>query len=229
MPNIFYGQQGEDQILWSLFPKGYRGTYLDVGALDGKLFSNTYSFELAGWKGICVEAHPNYIQILKRNRPNSIVIHAAIAHKDKKSVIFNANSRGSLSSLTTEMKEHFKKFGKFFTGWKQVKVPMKTINTVLRENNFEYIDVMSMDIEGGEPAALMGFNINKYKPKILVIEALNDTKKNAINKYMKNSGYFFAKKIAQNLFFCKKAEHIPIIKRAKNNGKRIKFKHPLDK
>ena len=67
LPIKYYGQRGEDFILWSIFQKDPTpGTYLDIGALDGAHYSNTLSFELAGWKGICVEAHPFYIDICKK-------------------------------------------------------------------------------------------------------------------------------------------------------------------
>lgn len=33
---------------------------MDIGAHDGIRFSNSYAFSVLGWKGICVEAHPDY-------------------------------------------------------------------------------------------------------------------------------------------------------------------------
>ena len=47
---MFYGQHGEDKYIESLFPKGFVGTCIEVGAYDGKFLSNTYHFEELGWK-----------------------------------------------------------------------------------------------------------------------------------------------------------------------------------
>jgi len=61
--------------------------------------SVTPTLEQAGWSGICIEAHPDYISLLRRNRPNSVIVHAAVGDEDKETVSFYANSRGSFSTL----------------------------------------------------------------------------------------------------------------------------------
>ena len=73
MPNYF-SQQGEDYLLWSLFRKqDVPGFFVEVGALDGLRFGNTYSFEQAGWHGVCNEAHPDYIDLMKKIAPAAFV------------------------------------------------------------------------------------------------------------------------------------------------------------
>ncbi len=37
----FYSQFGQDRAALELFPAGYKGTYVDVGASDGLFISNT--------------------------------------------------------------------------------------------------------------------------------------------------------------------------------------------
>jgi len=89
----FFSQQGEDSIVWSVLKNVKKGFFLDIGALDGKRFSNTYTFELQGWNGICVEAHPKYYEICKNNRPKSVVIHAAVSKEDRHEAPFYVNER----------------------------------------------------------------------------------------------------------------------------------------
>jgi hypothetical protein len=50
-------------------------------------------------------------------------------------------------------------------------VPTITLNDLLERNGVTSIDFMSMDIEGGAPKALTGFDIEKYQPKLVCIEA----------------------------------------------------------
>jgi hypothetical protein len=95
----FYSQNGEDFILNELLGNKKSGFFVEVGCIDGRRFSNTLLFEQMGWQGLCVEAHADYIEILERNRPNSIIYHGAVGEKDEPNVIFYANSRGSLSTL----------------------------------------------------------------------------------------------------------------------------------
>jgi len=49
-------------------------------------------------------------------------------------------------------------------------VPTITLNDLLEQNGVTSIDFMSMDIEGGAPKALAGFDIEKYRPKLVCIE-----------------------------------------------------------
>ena len=89
----FYGQYGEDIKILPLFEKNYSGWFVEVGAMEGARFSNTYLFELMGWKGICIEPHPDYFDLLKKNRSRSITIHAAAGREDKNEVDFYTNFR----------------------------------------------------------------------------------------------------------------------------------------
>lgn len=36
------------------------GYFVEVGTFDGVHLSNSYSFELGGWNGLCVEASPRF-------------------------------------------------------------------------------------------------------------------------------------------------------------------------
>ena len=56
----YYGQYGQDSIIKQFFNlKGIdQGTFVDIGASEGKRFSNTLLLENSGWHGVCVEAHP---------------------------------------------------------------------------------------------------------------------------------------------------------------------------
>ena len=70
------------------------GTYLEMGALDGVKFANTFSLAREfGWKGVLIEADPQNFRSLVRNRPDSILINAAVC--DRKRVVHYINSGGA--------------------------------------------------------------------------------------------------------------------------------------
>ena len=54
---MFYSQCGQDRFLNDNIFKGFKnGTFVDVGAHDGRTFNNTLFFEqLHGWSGINIE------------------------------------------------------------------------------------------------------------------------------------------------------------------------------
>ena len=91
----YYGQNGEDYILWNFFKYKKKGFYIDVGAFDGLHYSNTKSFEEQGWNGICVEAHPLYYEKLTKTRENSINLHsAAIGDPNLEKIEFSIEQMG---------------------------------------------------------------------------------------------------------------------------------------
>lgn len=95
MPD-YYSQHGEDAIAWALFQDRTGPRYfVEVGALDGERFSNTYSFEKSGWRGVCIEPHRDYIDLLRRNRPGSCCVHAAVSNWNSDQVNFYANYHGA--------------------------------------------------------------------------------------------------------------------------------------
>lgn len=228
----YYSQNGEDCILWSLFPTNSApGFFIDIGALDGIHLSNTYSFEQAAWKGLCVEAHPDYIPLLTKNRPGSQVVHAAVSFEDRKSTKFYSSPRGSLSTLNTELEGHFKKnFKPYFNGWKPVNVQMRSIDSLLAEMKFSgTVDVVSIDIEGGEVNALRGFSVTKHKPRVLVLEALTDKYAKELDSILFPCNYVLARTLSNNRFYCRDREDAAIISRANKNLPRESTVHPLDK
>jgi hypothetical protein len=58
----FYSQSSEDKFIYENFFSGHmsrQGVYLEMGALDGSLYSNTKFFEIElGWTGILIEPNP---------------------------------------------------------------------------------------------------------------------------------------------------------------------------
>ena len=73
-------QDGEDlALLEYFFSEQKEGTFLEMGALDGKTFSNSYAFEALGWRGVLVEANPESCVKLFENRPRATCICSAVS------------------------------------------------------------------------------------------------------------------------------------------------------
>jgi FkbM family methyltransferase len=198
----FYSQHGEDVLLEEIFKNQKSGFFVEIGCIDGRRFSNTLSLEKKGWCGICVEAHSDYIPLLKKNRPNSKVIHAAVSETDKDEVIFYANSRGSLSTLDKNQEERFRReYRDFFTGFKEQKVVQKTLNTLFKENKVKNIDLLSVDVEGGEQNVLLGINFDQFKPRVMVIECENHQEERQLDKILLKPGYIKSVRVANNIFY----------------------------
>ena len=72
MPNIFLNE--------NYFKNKKNGTYIELGALDGVLFSNTKFFEdTLNWTGILIEPHPIKFNLLEKNRPNNYLFNNLVS------------------------------------------------------------------------------------------------------------------------------------------------------
>ena len=72
--NNFYSQSGQDQFAYNL--SGKNGTYLEIGAADPIINSNTYILEvLHNWKGVSIELDQSHMSSWKKfpERKNKII------------------------------------------------------------------------------------------------------------------------------------------------------------
>lgn len=210
MNNLYTNFHGEfienkyvDEVLRSYFPDySYKGIFLDVGAFEPILISNSYHFEMNEWNCVCFEANPNLINNLKTHRKN--VYNYAIYDKNIDSVEFNIVTTNNWTAgfSAIELDETISKVfpcdNKII---EKVNVIQRTLNSLL-ENELSYItqiDILQIDIEGGELKCLMGLDLNKYKPKIILVE--NITNKIDIYNYLVSFGYKLDKQISYNQFY----------------------------
>ena len=80
-----YSQSDEEAVILRHFAGAASGRYLDVGAYDGRTFSNTLALVERGWGGCCVEPSPKPLAALAglhRGRANTMVVAAALALRD---------------------------------------------------------------------------------------------------------------------------------------------------
>ena len=156
-----FSQFGEDYVLEAIFKDKHDGFFLDVGAHNGVTDSNTLMLEQMGWKGICIEPHSRYFRELKINRKAEC--HNVVAWDEEiDKVAFHETKPGGWSRVNG--------------GGKHATVnitypPSTTLNKILggRYNN---IDFVSIDVEGHEWHVLNGWTLNKYEPRIILVEDL---------------------------------------------------------
>ena len=126
------------------------GTVVEMGALNGIKFSNSYYFEYAlGWKSVLIEADPNNFAKLQRNRPGSVNVHGAICSGNSVEFMVGRTDAtgGVLSSMGVAHQE-------MWASGKTISVPCKKLSDVWKEHGIQHIDVFFLDVEGGELAVL---------------------------------------------------------------------------
>lgn len=211
MYSYFHGelQHGKyvDQTLREYFPDyNYKGVFLDIGAYEPINISNSYHFEMNNWDVYCFEANTLLIPELKSKRKN--VFNYAIYNENKDAVEFNVvqgpwgggSLMAGISAIDLDP-DYMNRFGSEIRGMFKINVPQKTLNTILEQEipEVKEIDVMSIDVEGGELNVLKGIDLLKYRPKIMVIE--NVFNKADIQDYLKNYNYVLDKQIDYNQYY----------------------------
>lgn len=200
-----FAQGGEDYLVNFIFENKSSGIYLDIGGHDGIRFSNSFAFSKLGWKGIIVEAHPDYYKICydKRNNEFTKIYNVACSNTDSEEITFYTNYRGSLSTLNHRLNDTYKrdykgyykdmnytnKIQNFTNG--PIKIKSRKIDTIIEEN-FDFfetkeIDLISIDVDGSEELTLGGFDILKYRPRVLIVEV--SVVRHIVEKYMSDKGY----------------------------------------
>ena len=83
----------------------------------------------------------------------------------------------------------------------QIDVPMRTLNSIIETEipHVTSIDIMSIDVEGGELNVLKGLDLERYKPKIMVVENVFNSPN--INEYLTKYNYVLDKQIDYNQYY----------------------------
>lgn len=210
MYNLFHGeiQKGKyvDEVLRQYFPDyNYKGIFFDIGAYEPINISNSYHFEMNGWDVYCFEANTLLIDQLKSKRKN--VYNYAIYNENKEEVTFNVvkgswggSEMAGISAIELD-KDYLTRFSNGIKYIQQIKVQQKTLDCVLETEiqNVNEIDILSIDVEGGELNVLKGLDLVKYRPKVVLLENVFNRKD--IVDYMVDSGYILDKHIDYNQYF----------------------------
>lgn len=179
-----YSRHDNELFIRHFFQDRKGGFFVDIGAYHFKNNSNTYYLEKhLGWKGIAVDAQIQYKKGYMLNRPNTKFFNYFVSDKSDVDadffIIRGKKSQSTGSKSAAQRKKDYRK----------IKVPTITMNDLLEREGVKKIDFLTMDIERGEPAALAGFDINRYKPELVCVETYYEDVRDAIMSYFKKHRY----------------------------------------
>lgn len=155
------------------------GFFVEAGANDGVTQSNTALLARhRGWRGLLVEPVPELAQRCRALRPDSIVEQAALVAPEHASPTVRmryANlmsvvegARGSAAADRAHAEEGERLQG--IAGY-DLEVPARTLSAVLDAHDIRHVDLLCLDLEGHEPAALRGLDLARHRPAFILVEA----------------------------------------------------------
>lgn len=147
MTPIRYSQNDEQDHVLKFFEGKPAGRWLDLGAYDGRAFSNTLALAELGWGGVCVEPSPGpFLGLLKLHgqRSDIQIVQAAISEKDEW-LTFHDSGGDAISTLSIAHRV------KWETGFKTPFTPFQlravTMAQLLAKFSTDFAFI-NLDVEG---------------------------------------------------------------------------------
>jgi FkbM family methyltransferase len=164
---ISYAQNFEDVMLNRVFRNQTEGFYVDVGAADPTIESVTKHFYDKGWSGINIEPNEFFYSKLLTERPRDINLNLAIGESASARMLQVFERYGN-STFDPEVRDNFAARG---FEWSEKTVRVTTLGAVCRDYVRREIDFLKIDCEGWEKNAIEGADWDRFRPKVLVVEA----------------------------------------------------------
>jgi FkbM family methyltransferase len=185
-----YSQDDEELIIRDFFRDRQGGFFVDVGAGHYQRFSTTfYLEEQLGWSGVAIDALSEWADDYRKHRKRTSFVNALITDKARGlQTFYRADDFPEVSAVSKELAEaQARAFSDSGTVSERT-VPTSTLDAVLERQGVQAIDFLSMDIEEHEPAALAGFDIDRFHPELVCIEA-HPAVRDALWQYFRRHGY----------------------------------------
>jgi len=206
----FFGQWDipVDKVLYENYFKDVEsGTFIDCGAAEGALYSNTFAFEReANWTGLCLEPSPKAFAELIVNRPKATNLNIGLSNKDGVITFTQAvhpvgtgaglPAGGAVSYLPNLKKE----IGAWGYNFSEIPINVLTYRTMVTKYNIIKVDLLVIDVEGHEMSVIEGMVGASVLPKVICIE-YPITGINKITRALTNLGYRLDFVSYNNAFF----------------------------
>jgi FkbM family methyltransferase len=194
---ISYAQSGEDLIVKCIFEslRTLKPSYLDIGAHDPKLLSNTFLFYKLGAHGVCVEPDPTIFSKLKRARPRDVCLNVGVGTDPAETADFYVMTARTLNTFSKEVAERYQSYGTFKIE-RVIPIPILSVNEIIRRYCKTPPQLISIDVEGLELPILRSLDFENMRPAVLCIETLTYTEDKTEHKledtidFVRGQGYF---------------------------------------
>jgi hypothetical protein len=170
---VGYSQFGQDAYLFhNVFGEKYGGTYIELGAYHPFRYSNTALADTCyGWRGLCIDMNPFHKAEFKAQRTCEF-LHACVGNRSWVDYYEH-------DSALSDGKEGVSR------------VACESFAAVLRRSSLssvKHVDLLSIDIEGDELAALHSFPFDSVHVNAVLVETWR-TGKDAVFDFLEDRGY----------------------------------------
>jgi len=188
----------EQQLVQAFFgdPPGF---YVDVGANDPVLDSQSWHLEQRGWTGLLVEPDPDCCRRLREQRTGTVVEKACSspANAGQQLLLRRAGPHSTVEEQPIARGTPVPA--------ETVAVACDTLDHILQEHGVRPgFDLLSVDIEGHELVALSGFDFARWQPRLVLLE--DHVTHLAKHRLMSAAGYQLVLRTGLNAWYVPRAQ-----------------------
>jgi FkbM family methyltransferase len=198
--NFFHGEYDTDRFIRENFYPDYdfKGVMLELGAGDPENCSLSKHFRENGWRCVCIDPNPYFIE--KHNAlGHEIYPYACSSESSNTKFYIFADKEDSMSHSSLGMR-----YGAGKESLVEIDVEVITLDSLMQKLNINSIDLACIDVEGWEIEVLDGFDLDKYKPHVILLE--NYTSNPDYGKYMTSKNYTFHTRLYHNEIYVRNTE-----------------------
>jgi FkbM family methyltransferase len=183
-------QLGQD--IWVLERTGFKtgGFFVEFGATDGVLLSNTWLLEKQfGWHGICAEPNPMFFAKLRQNRSCRVSAqYIGAATGEAIEFVLSEEFGGDAKHVYDDHNAGLRQ--PYLQGGHVTTLESISLDDFLEQHNApQGIDYISIDTEGSEYEILQHFPFDKWKVKLFTIEHNFTAQRALIRELLTKHGY----------------------------------------
>ena len=166
-----YSQNNEEQVILEIFGD-FIGRFLEIGACDGKLVSNTLALVERGWSGVMVEPSPRaFMALQERHGGNGklTLVHAAIGLDDCVIPFWDDPTIGGYATTGEANRAKWQHLAGFKPPFYIPQIPVSRFGETesLLSGPFDFL---SIDTEGTSADLFWAFPFDAVRPRVVCVE-----------------------------------------------------------
>lgn len=186
------GHEGEQTLVREFF-RGALGYFVEVGANDPIVGSQSWHLEQLGWSGVLIEPQPELASRLRAER-RARVFDVACSSIENAGGLAPLYVDGRYTSLNQQPPVIGRKPKDVLP------VRLRTLDEVLTEAGAAApIDFVSIDVEGHTIEVLQGTTLSRWRPRLVLIE--DHVTSLDVHRHMVRSGYRWFRRTGLNSWY----------------------------
>ena len=162
-------QVGQSKFVDKFLSGRRNGFFIECGAADGEVFSNSLFFELhRNWTGLLIEANPDYHRALLEKNRRAYVLRACVSVEGRPTAV-RFRRDGVYSGIADTDKQSRLSFVNN-TASHDVEVNCFPLNAITAALGVSHVDYLSLDVEGPELEILRTVDWTRLYIDVITVE-----------------------------------------------------------